>query len=114
MEVGVNSAMWTDLNLSPGVEAALRRRYAKKWEVQQIVALSEAKRLAKGLNSKTHFHIQGVGECVARIPMDAYFYWIARKGIGCWQDKAFIREYIRDNPEVRVKSASRKTMVTRQ
>lgn len=113
MEVGVNSAMWTDLNLSPGVEAALRRRYARKWEVQQIVALSEAKRLARGLNSQTHYNIDGIGECVARIPAEAYFYWMARKGYGCWQDKGFIREYIRDNPEVRVKSVSRRTTVTR-
>jgi hypothetical protein len=111
LEVGVNGSMWTDLNLSPGVEMALRKRYADKWQVQQVVALSEAKRLARGINSKTHFHIEGVGECVARIPMDAYFYWIARKGFGCWQDKAFIREYIRDNPEVRVKSKSRKIQV---
>lgn len=111
MEVGVNSSMWRDLNLPVGVEMALRKRYADKWKVQQVVALSEAKRLARGLNSKTHFHIDGLGECVARIPADAYFYWIARKGYGVWQDKTFLREYLRDNPEVRVKSASRKLQV---
>lgn len=113
MEIGVNSSMWTDLNLPPGVEGALRRRYAKKWEVQQTVARCQAKVLARGLNSQTHYSIDGIGECVARIPAEAYFYWMARKGSGCWMDKAFIREYIRDNPEVRVKSVSRKTTVVR-
>jgi|SRR5580693_61675 hypothetical protein len=112
MEVGVDGSIWKDLNLPVGVEMKLRERYAKKWEVQQIVALSEAKRLAQGVNQKPHYHIDGIGECVARIPADAYFYWMARKGIGCWLDKTFIREYIRDNPEVRVNSKSRKAMVT--
>jgi hypothetical protein len=64
--------------------------------------------MARGVNQKTHYHIDGVGECIARIPADAYYYWIARKGIGVWQDKAFVREYVRDNPEVRVATSSRK------
>ena len=37
-----------------------------------------------------------------------HHYWGKRLGYGCWNDRKFIKEYLRDNPESRVKSAGGK------
>lgn len=59
------------------------------------------------------FHpIDGIGGCTARIDLDAYFYWAMREK-GCWSDKQFVKEFLRDNPETRVKSQSRETTIIR-
>ena len=42
----------------------------------------------------------------------SYHYWGRRLGYECWDDKSFVREYLRDNPAARVKSMSNRTTVT--
>ena len=39
-----------------------------------------------------------------------YHYWGQRLGYECWEDEQFVREFLRDNPECRVKSRSGKIM----
>ena len=40
------------------------------------------------------------------IPLDSYHYWGQRLGTyECWQDKGFVAEILRDNPEWRVEYA---------
>lgn len=39
-----------------------------------------------------------------RIPRESYMYWAARLGAECWDDAGFVREFLRDNPQCRVKA----------
>lgn len=48
--------------------------------------------------------VEGLGAPVAEIPRISYDYWGRRLGYQCWHDKAFVAEYLRDNPEARVKA----------
>jgi len=38
------------------------------------------------------------------ITPEFYHYWGQRLGYACWEDKQFVEEFLRDNPECRVKS----------
>jgi hypothetical protein len=46
-----------------------------------------------------------------RVPADAFHYWGQRLGYECWEDEQFLREYERDNPQVKVKSTGTKLSV---
>jgi len=50
------------------------------------------------------------GELQMRLQSKFYHHWGQREGYECWGDKTFKKECMRDNPEVRVKSRSRKIM----
>lgn len=51
------------------------------------------------------------GEKIMHVHPRFYHYWGQRLGYECWDDEQFVREFLRDNPEVRVKSSSRKVQV---
>ena len=57
--------------------------------------------------------LDGLGECHMRVDPEVFFHWVRKEGRECWGDKNFVAEFKRDNPEVRVKTHSRKTMVLR-
>ncbi len=37
------------------------------------------------------------------VPREAYMYWAVREGVECWEDAGFVHEFLRDNPQCRVK-----------
>lgn len=78
---------------------------------QQEAAFTEAKDIARDNNGKSFARIDGMGEMTASIPQAAYHYWGNRLGYECWADKQFKKEYLRDNPEARVKTHSDKIQV---
>lgn len=92
---------------------AVKRELIMGYDLDRNMAELRQKQVAGQLNTQDHYHLEGMGECVARIDMGAYFYWAMREGRECWGDKAFLREYIRDNADVRVKSQSRQTSIIR-
>lgn len=49
------------------------------------------------------------GRMRMRVSQEAFDYWGQRLGYECWNDREFLREFERDNPECRVKSAARST-----
>tara|TARA_R100000655_G_scaffold35713_1_gene69410 strand:- start:299 stop:643 length:345 start_codon:yes stop_codon:yes gene_type:complete len=51
--------------------------------------------------------LEGVGQLKATIPARDYFRWQQYKP-GCWSDKQFVDEYLRDNPACRTKSPDKK------
>lgn len=51
------------------------------------------------------------GEVKMMIHPTFYHHWGQRLGYECWEDEQFVREILRDNPECRVKSRSRKIQV---
>lgn len=40
-----------------------------------------------------------------------YHYWGQRLGYDCWNDQAFVREYLRDNPDSRVNAKLARTTI---
>lgn len=44
------------------------------------------------------------GEVTMQVHPKFYHYWGQRLGYECWEDKQFVREFLRDNPEARVTS----------
>lgn len=79
--------------------------------MDEVKAKTQAKQEAIYRNNKEAKPIEGVGQLVASIPESAFHYWGLRLGYECWQDKQFIKEFIRDNPEVAVRNRMKRTMV---
>jgi hypothetical protein len=81
-------------------------------------ARSRAARTAARLASRRHTAApkrQGRGtqqllaQHEARIPVEAYHFWSTKLGNECWQDPAFKREFLRDNPQCAVRTDWDKT-----
>lgn len=54
--------------------------------------------------------VDGLGAPVAEIDMESYVAW-QRKYPGCWKDKQFVREFLRDNEGCRVKARGTRMQV---
>jgi len=67
---------------------------------EQARARKETESLAQG-NERKAF-LNGEAHMEMRIPATSYLHW-QRKKPGCWDDKQFCKEYLRDVPEARVK-----------
>lgn len=88
------------------VEEFRKGRYAR--EVKTLLQAPENQlRVAQEMN-QTHRSIDGIGRLRMAVASDAFHYWGRRLGYDCWKDKQFLREFERDNPEVRVKSTGMK------
>jgi len=85
------------------VGAALRRQLAREHQNSRANQSGGVAREARNESYATSF-----GQHKARIETTSYHYWGKRLGYSCWSDRKFIKEYLRDNPESRVKSAGGK------
>lgn len=92
-----------DGELAKQLESELRTGWLKN----QIEAKVEAQKFAKA-NTVRHKSVEGLGQLIARIPTTAYHFWGQKLGYGCWNDKGFMDEFLRDNPELRVNSGGTK------
>lgn len=52
--------------------------------------------------------VDGLGQAVFDIDARTYFRW-AQQEQGCWEDKQFVHEFLRDNPECRVEAPVKNT-----
>jgi hypothetical protein len=77
--------------------------------VQSALAKIEAAKIAKLLGEGRR-SMNGLGQPIAEIPAYAATYWAIRKP-GCWKDAQFVKEFLRDNPECRVKSKGTKEIM---
>jgi hypothetical protein len=89
----------------------VERELLNGWRMQEAASYHQAKQFAAFNHSNPAKSIEGVGEMVARIPLSAIHYWGQRLGYDCWNDEEFVREYIRDNPEVAVNNRIKRTVV---
>jgi hypothetical protein len=90
-------------NLVGELETELRRG----WLRNQVEAKAAAQSNAR-FNAERHKSVEGLGQKIATIPATAYHFWGQKLGYGCWSDKAFMDEFLRDNPECRVNSGGTK------
>ena len=92
-----------DGELAKEVEQELRTGWLKN----QIEAKVHAQKIAK-TNQIRHKSIDGLGQLRARIPLTAVHFWGQKLGYECWNDQAFMDEFLRDNPELEVNSGGTK------
>lgn len=81
------------------------------WRAQEAKALAKSKEMANFNHHNEARSIEGIGQMVARIPLVAFHYWGNRLGYECWEDKQFMKEFLRDNPEAAVRNYAKKTAV---
>ena len=107
---------WTDIEgqlIAGGFDPAkVREELISGKELALNMAGIKQRQIAGETAQQDFCPVDGIGECVARIDLDAYFYWAMREK-GCWSDKKFLKEFLRDNPEVRVQSKPRETTIIR-
>lgn len=53
-----------------------------------------------GIPANSKLTIEGIGQRKLHIPQRTFFRW-NREHPGCWQNKEFVDEFYRDNPECR-------------
>ena len=89
------------------VGAALRRQLTREHQNSRV---NQSDCVAR--ESQNESHTTKFGQHRARIESTSYHYWGKRLGYSCWNDRKFMKEYLRDNPESRVKSGGgKKTQV---
>lgn len=88
------------------LEAELRRG----WKLDQAVTKARQAKIGK-VNQKVEKSVNGLGQLVARIDANSFTYWGKKEGFKCWDDKQFLKEYLRDNEASRVKSVGTKIQV---
>ena len=89
----------------------VERELLNGWRKQEVTASSQAKQQAAFRHSNAAQSLEGVGELKAQIPLSAFHYWGQRLGYVCWDDKSFVNDFIKHNPEVAVKNRVKRTVV---
>jgi hypothetical protein len=102
-------------SLSEAIPSHLRKQVEKElltgWRMQEAASYHQAKQFAAFNHANAAKSIEGVGELKARIPLSSVHYWGQRLGYDCWNDETFVKEFIRDNPEVAVNNRVKRTTV---
>lgn len=95
------------LQIDPSLVPALERELRLGWQKERVDAEIHSKQAAKYTQLR-HKSIDGVGQKIASIPASAYHFWGQKLGYDCWNDKKFMQEFLRDNPQCRVNSGGTK------
>jgi hypothetical protein len=80
---------------------------------EEEVAYARQREIAAASERLDAAYLDGLGECHMRVDADVYFHWVRNLGRDCWNDKQFVAEFKRDNPDVRVLTKTRKSTVVR-
>lgn len=77
------------------------------------LAYASQRKVAAATAHLDNISMEGLGECHMRVDTEVYWNWVLREGRGIWNDKAFIKRFKADNPEVRVSTKPRKSTIRR-
>jgi len=72
--------------------------------------LQRRQQLAARFLRENRKSVDGLGAPVAEIDMESYIAW-QRREPGCWKNRQFVREFLRDNDAVRVKAVGTRTQI---
>jgi hypothetical protein len=89
----------------------VERELINGWRMNEVNARKVAKQSGYFNRHNEARSIDGVGQKIASIPLDAWHYWGHRLGYECWEDKQFLKEFLRDNPETAVNNYVKRTCV---
>jgi hypothetical protein len=95
------------ISIPENLVGQLEQELREGWLRNQVEAKAAAKSNAR-FNTQRHKSVEGLGQKIATIPATAYHFWGQKLGYGCWDSKAFMDEFLRDNPECRVNSGGTK------
>lgn len=84
-----------------GMGALVLEEFAKDEIAERKASRDRQIAAANRNHSRANLSVEGLGQRVASIDGASWAYWQNREP-GCWQDKQFLNEYLRDNPEARV------------
>lgn len=97
-------------NIPLDLHKPLLEEFKTGWNREKVMATATAKKAA-ALNLEYHKGIDGVGKLAARIPAAAFHFWGQKLGYQCWKDSTFVKEFLRDNPSLRVNGGATKLQV---
>lgn len=103
-----NEVDYGDLGLPAETDREVRT-VLSQWERERQRLCQERMRAAAkegGERRLLHSRDGNGGEVKMMIDPYSYHFWGQRLGYQCWQDATFCREFLRDNPEARVRSVS--------
>ena len=81
-----------------------------RYEVDLEKYEARKREIEVGKENQLGGQVEGLGQLKGTIPAREFFRWDQYKK-GCWGDKAFVNEMLRDNPSFKAKSFSKKTFV---
>lgn len=106
-----------DLGLTRAQDTAVRE-VLSQWDAQRRRLADAQMRVAARSGGERRALRDGDGLCgqvKMQVAPASYHYWGQRLGYECWQDEEFVAEYLRDNPEARVRTHAEKvTVVVRE
>ena len=87
--------------------AAVEKEFRTGWELQRHMTEQREKKRSSTPHA-TSGAVDGLGHISSSIPVESYFYWLnrGREKMGVaniWGESEFRRDYLRDNPQARVK-----------
>jgi hypothetical protein len=89
------------------------RTLTDEQRAEEELAYASQQRIATATQRLDHSFMDGLGELHMRVDAEVFWHWARKEGKDCWNDKGFIREFKRDNPDVRVLNRPRKTSILR-
>jgi hypothetical protein len=89
------------------------RTLTDEQRAEEELAFSSQKRIAAATHRLDHSFMDGLGELHMRVDPEVFWHWVRKEGKDVWNDKGFLKEFKRDNPDVRVLTRPRKTSVLR-
>lgn len=82
-------------------------------EAERELAYARQRKIAAASRQLEQCFMDGLGECHMRVDAEVFWNWVHREGREIWNQKDFIKRFKADNPDVRVLTKSRKTMIVR-
>jgi len=80
------------------------------WQMQRTMAELSQQRIAQANNAIEAATVEGIGQHIGSIDLDVYMANNAALP-GCWQDKTFVKEFLKKNEECRVKPAKKASII---
>lgn len=86
---------------------AVEEEYREGRRVQEALVRAKQQRLATACTTLESAAVDGLGYIESDIPVESYFHWMEegrKRGTNnIWKHKEFRRDYLRDNPQFRVR-----------
>lgn len=90
----------------------VEKEFRLGWQMEKVMVEMERNRMAEACTRLESAAVDGLGRVEADIPAASYFYWIhegrKRGTSNIWRHKEFRKDFLRDNPQFKVKYRSAK------
>lgn len=90
-----------DAAYGEGMGMLVFEEFEKDWQEIQAGMVRNTREIARANHARPNMSVEGLGQRVMSVDPNSWAYWANREP-GCWNDKKFRDEYLRDNPEARV------------